>query len=198
MAAPMIRRVPILPTLLVAAAVGVMVWLGFWQLDRLGEKEAALARYNRSLTMSSEAPWPKSAAEREMALYRHSHLACAKVTAVDQRAGHSQSGETGWAHIAHCVLPDGSAADVALGWSTDPRTVTWQGGEVTGFVGPSGKSDVRLVAAPPQAGLTQLAAPDPRDVPNNHLSYAVQWFLFAATALVIYALALRKRWREHS
>ena len=50
--------------------------------------------------------------------------------------------------------------------------------------------------APPQAGLTQLAAPDPRDVPNNHLSYAVQWFLFAVTALVIYGLALRKRWRE--
>ena len=172
----MIRRVPILPTLLVAAAVGVMIWLGFWQLDRLGEKEAQLARYNRSLTMSSEAPWPKSAAERELALYRHSQLS--------------------WAHIAHCVLTDGSAADVALGWSSDPRTVSWQGGEVTGFVGPSGKGGVRLVAAPAQAGLAQLAAPDPRDVPNNHLSYAVQWFLFAATALVIYALALRKRWRE--
>jgi surfeit locus 1 family protein len=39
------------------------------------------------------------------------------------------------------------------------------------------------------------AAPDPRDVPNNHLSYAVQWFLFATTAIVIYGLALRKRLR---
>jgi len=192
----MIRRVPVLPTLLVAAAVGVMIWLGFWQLHRLGEKEAQLARYNRSLTMSSDAPWPKTAAERELALYRHSQLTCAKVTGIDERAGHSQAGETGWAHIAHCVLTDGSTADVALGWSSDPRTVRWAGGEVTGFVGPSGKDGVRLVAAPPRADLTQLAAPDPRDVPNNHLSYAVQWFLFAATALVIYALALRKRWRE--
>ena len=52
---------------------------------------------------------------------------------------------------------------------------------------------MRLVAAPPQAGLAQLALPDPRDLPNNHLSYAVQWFLFAATALVIYVLALRKK-----
>ena len=192
----MIRRGPVLPTLLVAAAVGVMIWLGFWQLHRLGEKEAQLARYKRSLTMSSEAWWPKTAAERELALYRHSHLTCAKVSGIDERAGHSAAGETGWAHIAHCLLTDGSAADVALGWSSDPRTVAWQGGEVTGFVGPSGKDGVRLVAAPPQAGLAQLAAPDPRDVPNNHLSYAVQWFLFAATALVIYALALRKRWRE--
>ncbi|NBO00626.1 MAG: hypothetical protein EBV21_04095 [Betaproteobacteria bacterium] len=31
------------------------------------------------------------------------------------------------------------------------------------------------------------------DLPNNHLSYAVQWFLFAFVALVIYALAVRKR-----
>ena len=52
-----------------------------------------------------------------------------------------------------------------------------------------------FVAAPPQAGLAQLALPDPRDLPNNHLSYAVQWFLFATTALVIYVLALRKKWR---
>ncbi len=53
----------------------------------------------------------------------------------------------------------------------------------------------RLIAAPPLAGLAANAAPDPTDIPNNHFSYAVQWFLFAATALVIYALALRKRWR---
>jgi surfeit locus 1 family protein len=38
-----------------------------------------------------------------------------------------------------------------------------------------------------------LARPDPRDIPNNHLAYAVQWFLFATVAAVIYALALAKR-----
>jgi len=37
------------------------------------------------------------------------------------------------------------------------------------------------------------ASPDPRDIPNNHWSYAIQWFAFAATALIIYALALRRR-----
>jgi cytochrome oxidase assembly protein ShyY1 len=51
----------------------------------------------------------------------------------------------------------------------------------------------RLVADPPLAGLAANARPDPSDIPNNHLSYAVQWFLFAVTALVIYLLALRKR-----
>lgn len=194
----MTRRVPIVPTLVVALAVATMIALGLWQLDRKGEKEAQLARYQRSLTMSSEAPWPQTAAERESALYRHSQLTCARVQGIDARAGHSQAGASGWAHVAHCLLEDGSQADVALGWSSDPSAVSWQGGSVAGFVGPAGKDGIRLVAAPPQAGLAQLAAPDPRDVPNNHLSYAVQWFLFAATALAIYALALRKRWRENA
>ena len=45
----------------------------------------------------------------------------------------------------------------------------------------------------PLAGLEPLAAPDPRDLPNNHLAYAGQWFFFALTALVIYILALRRR-----
>ena len=43
------------------------------------------------------------------------------------------------------------------------------------------------------AGLDANARPDPATIPNNHLSYAIQWFLFALTALVIYGIALRKR-----
>jgi surfeit locus 1 family protein len=41
-----------------------------------------------------------------------------------------------------------------------------------------------------------VARPNPDDVPNNHMAYAVQWFLFAAAAAVIYLLALRKRQAE--
>jgi surfeit locus 1 family protein len=53
----------------------------------------------------------------------------------------------------------------------------------------------RLVADPPLAGLDANAMPDPSEIPNNHFAYAVQWFLFAATALVIYVLAVRRRMR---
>jgi surfeit locus 1 family protein len=83
-------------------------------------------------------------------------------------------------------------AAVAIGWSSRPQSPAWSGGEVSGFIGSAGKG-IRLVASPAQAGLEELAAPDPAAIPNNHLSYAVQWFAFAASALVIYALALRKR-----
>lgn len=190
----MTRRLPILATIVVLLAVATMIGLGLWQLKRLGEKEAELARYEQARTMSSDVVWPASPAQYEAALYRHSSVDCAAVDTIDTTAGHSVNGETGWAHLARCKLADGGTAEVALGWSREPRTPKWSGGEVAGFVGPY-RSGVKLVAAPPQAGLAQLAAPDPRDIPNNHLSYAVQWFLFALTALVVYVLALRKRWQ---
>jgi surfeit locus 1 family protein len=38
-------KLPFWPTLLVGAAVAVMVGLGIWQLQRKGEKEALIARY---------------------------------------------------------------------------------------------------------------------------------------------------------
>ncbi len=41
----MIRRLPVLPTLIVLIAAAVMVRLGFWQLDRLHQKEALLESF---------------------------------------------------------------------------------------------------------------------------------------------------------
>jgi surfeit locus 1 family protein len=187
-----IRRPPIVATLVVGAAAALMIALGIWQLRRADEKEGLLARYATAETMSSAVPWPSSVSEREQALYRHSALGCVEVLAVRETAGRSAEGQAGWAHVARCRLAEGGEAEVALGWSREPHAPAWQGGQVTGFVAPAGEG-VRLVAAPPQAGLAQLARPDPGDQPNNHLSYAVQWFFFALTAVVIYVLALRRR-----
>lgn len=190
----MTARLPIVATLVVALAVATMIALGVWQLQRGAEKEALLARYERAASTSSAVPWPREASAGERVLYRRSTVECARVRSIDQRAGRAASGEIGWAHVAACELVGGGAADIALGWSRDPRPVAWPGGRASGVIGPQG-SGFRLVAAPPRAGLAPLAAPNPADLPNNHLSYAIQWFLFAATALVIYALALRSRWR---
>ena len=52
------RRIPIFATLLVLAAVGVMLRLGFWQLDRLHQKEALLARYASAEALSAAVPFP--------------------------------------------------------------------------------------------------------------------------------------------
>lgn len=188
----MIRRLPILPTIIVLAAVATMIGLGFWQLDRLKQKEALIARY----TAAADAPavaWPADTADVEAALFRHSAVTCERVNSRTAVAGHNAVGETGWAHVATCETGEGGQAEVVLGWSNNPAEIAWAGGAVAGTIGPGRGDEARLIADPPLAGLQANAAPDPNDIPNNHLAYAVQWFFFAASALVIYALAVRKR-----
>lgn len=184
-------------TAIVLAAVVTMIALGVWQLQRKGWKEAQIARYEAARAMNSDVPWPATPADYQGALYRHSRVDCAEVESMSAVAGRSADDQPGWAHIARCNLRGGGQADIALGWSNDPASPRWTGGMVGGLVAGSEKA-VRLIASPPQAGLAQLAAPDPDAVstsPMGHLSYAIQWFAFAAIALLIYALALRKKWR---
>lgn len=191
----MTRKVPFVPTVVVLVAVAIMVALGIWQLGRADEKEALLARYAAAGDDRTLVAWPTTEAAAEQSLYRRSTLICGAVTAVEEVAGTAATGAKGWAHRATCTISGtGEAARVDLGWSAAPDPTDWRGGEVTGVIAPG----PRLVADPALAGLEPLAKPDPRDLPNNHLSYAVQWFLFALTALVIYALALRRRWRDRS
>ena len=185
----MLRRLPVLATLVVLAAIGIMIRLGFWQIDRMHEKAMLLARYAGAQTMSAEADWPKSEAEAERALYRHASLDCARVTRIGTIAGQNAAGESGLAQIADCQLAAGGTARIVLGWSRDPRIVDWRGGKVSGVIAPG----PRLVVSPPLVGLEANKMPDPSGLPNNHFAYAVQWFLFAGVALVIYALAVRKR-----
>ena len=83
---------------------------------------------------------------------------------------------------------------VELGWSKNPNAkANWNGGLVSGIIAPDRKSRLRLVAASAPPGLEPSAPPSLSAIPNNHRSYALQWFAFALTALVIYGLAVRKR-----
>jgi surfeit locus 1 family protein len=192
-----LRRIPVVATAIVLAAVATMIGLGVWQLHRKTWKEAQIARYEAARAMNADVPWPATPADYDGALYRHSRVDCAAVNDMSAIAGRSADGRPGWAHIARCDLPGGGQADVALGWSIDPASPQWRGGAVSGLIAGSDKA-VRLIASPPQAGLAQLATPDPDAVsttPMGHLSYAIQWFAFATIALVIYALALRRKWR---
>ena len=189
----MIRRIPIFPTLVVLIAVAVMIQLGFWQLDRRAWKEGLIARYTSAEQFSAELPWPADRAGIDAALFRRSSLDCRITGASAAIAGRNFKGALGWAHTMRCTLPEGGNAEVVLGWSRDPQPRQWAGGRVTGLIAPGGKQGARLLAAPPLAGLEASARPDPKGLPNNHLAYAVQWFLFAGVALLIYALAVRKR-----
>ncbi len=183
-----VKDIPIIPSIVVTVALAIMIALGFWQLGRADEKALLLARYE-SVSPDLEAIDYPAEEELETNLYRTVRATCGSVESIRGTAGTNKVGVKGWAQMARCTLQDDVVADVALGWSRDPSPPEWEGGEVSGILAPGG----RIVADPPLAGLGPLAKPDPADLPNNHLSYAVQWFLFALTALVIYILALQFR-----
>jgi surfeit locus 1 family protein len=201
------RRPPLLATLVVLACVALMVGLGVWQLQRLAWKSALIARYGAAA--QTIAPLAIHGADLpDAAAYRHVIWDCPATGADQVLAGRNVSGQSGFAHVVPCRHGNGAGATVVpvvIGWSSGITPVTWSGGTLTGVAVPGIKGgfvppavgaraiDWHVVADPPLAGLSANAAPDPRTIANNHLSYAVQWFLFAATALVIYGLALRKR-----
>ncbi|MFA7587626.1 MAG: SURF1 family protein [Novosphingobium sp.] len=185
----MTRRFPILATVLVLAAIGTMIGLGIWQLRRMEWKDALLDRYRAAAGAVAEVPFPRSKAASDDLLYRRSRVDCVSTGNPSVIAGQNSNGESGMAHTVDCHLADGARVLVVLGWSRRPVGPVWAGGEVSGVIAPG----PRLVADPPLAGLSASRKPDPAELPNNHFGYAVQWFLFAGVALVIYVLALWKR-----
>lgn len=206
--APAPTRVPLIPTLLVALAVLTMIGLGVWQLQRRGEKAAALAlaAANPGRPAVSFPNLPPVEAD---ILFRPSSLHCLRVVGWRVEAGRAADGSTGYRHIAECSTgAEGPGALVAIGVGQKPDDKpNWTGGQVSGWISqePDHRALVERIGgkAPPlrpmliareaPAGLKPAAPPSAADVPNNHLAYAVQWFLFAGVAVIIYILALRRR-----
>ena len=188
------KRWPLIPSILVAAAVATMIGLGVWQLQRKAEKEALLARFEAAEGLPPIA-WPSVPDAKALPLYRQSAVQCIKVVAWRAVSGSSAAGESGYAHLASCQTGggEGPGATVAVGWSKGYARPDWKGGIVQGIIAPEKVQLIRLVATMPVAGLAPLAKPSPEQIPNNHLLYAIQWFIFAAAAAIIYVLAVRKR-----
>lgn len=191
----MIRRLPLIPTLVVAAAVAVIIGLGIWQLQRAKWKDGLVARYAAAEKLPPIS-WPTAPLkEAELPLFRHATAVCLRP--VDRRAvvGENRGGEPGYVQIIDCAIGgDGPPMSVEVGWSKNPNAaVNWAGGPVSGIIAPDRRSGMRLVAATAPPGLEPSAEPSLSSVSNNHRSYAIQWFAFAGIAALIYGLALRKR-----
>lgn len=188
------KRWPIIPTIIVIIAVAIMIGLGVWQLQRKAEKEALLARYNAADGLPAIA-WPVVPDPKALPLFRRSTLTCVKVAKIELVSGSNRAGDAGFAHVASCQTggAEGVNAKVAIGWSERPQSPSWNGGLVRGIIAPDGAQLIKLVSTDPADGLQQLALPSPAQIPNNHFLYAIQWFIFAAAASIIYVLAVRKR-----
>lgn len=200
------RKLPILATIVVGLAVAAMIALGVWQLNRRTEKEAAIAQFAANIGRPPTA-FP-AIGTGDVALFRKSSVTCVRILGWRSESGRSARGTRGWRVIADCATGvEGPGIPVQLGVARDPNArPKWTGGAVAGYIShaPNHRAliadafdrrqkQLMLVAATPPVGLEANPGPDLSAVPNNHLAYAVQWFLFAAIALVIYVLAVRRR-----
>lgn len=205
------KRIPILATLVVGAAIAAMIWLGLWQLRRADEKRQLLDRYASASALPPMA-YP-AVPHGDDDLFRHAEGFCLDPVSPQIEGGLSAKGETGWRHIVWCRTgAEGPGMVVDIGWSKDfAIKPDWRGGPVRGVIsrepdhrsliaralGKGQAPGLMLVAAAPLApGLEASAPPSLKEVPNNHFAYAIQWFAFAAIAAVIYLLALRRRSRS--
>jgi len=199
-------RIPVVPTLLVGLAVAAMIALGVWQLERREQKEAAIRQLAANISRPQIAfPDPPFG---DAMLFRRATATCPRVVGQRSEGGRSADGAFGWRQIVECATGGSGARlqiqlGVSRGFDAKPG---FSGGEVRGYIShaPDHRSllagifdhsptPLMLVADAPPAGLAANPAPDLSAVPNNHLAYAVQWFLFATVAAIIYALALRRR-----
>lgn len=197
-------------TLLVLLAVTAMIALGVWQLERRDQKEALLARYAANRNLPAMA-YPSIAMGEDL-LFRKAVAFCLEPVSQTIVAGYDRRGDRGWRHLMSCRTgAEGPGLVVDIGWTSDFATrARWSGGEVAGVIGPlpdqrsviergfghSQEQALLLVATMPARGLQPSAVPSIDGIPNNHLAYAIQWFVFAAIALLIFLLALKRRTRS--
>ncbi|TZG27780.1 SURF1 family protein [Sphingomonas montanisoli] len=205
------KRIPILPTLIVVAAVATMIWLGLWQIRRAEWKEGMLATYAAAVGKDPIAAVPADDAIDGVA-FRRAHVACTVTTAPIQQGGRNQRSETGFRNFVGCALADGRTMMADIGWSgISAKPVPPGKGAALASIGrlvpdpelgrrvltgAAHPLPVLVVLEMPAAGYQASLPPEIGDIPNNHRSYAVQWFLFAAVAVIIYVIALRRRGRQ--
>jgi cytochrome oxidase assembly protein ShyY1 len=196
------RRVPILPTIVVIAAVATLIALGIWQLQRAQWKDRLLDQYRAADAMPALDLDPLLDGRTQLPplSFRRTLVTCrARDIAPEVRAGRSATDVPGQAYLVPCRPgADGLAGRLRVnaGWADRPGAVARLSldGIVAGrlsLVGEDGP--VVLTSATAALPLAPSQAAGIGNIPNNHRLYAFQWFFFAAAAAVIYLLALRRR-----
>lgn len=198
-------RFPLIPTAIVALCIAAMIGLGLWQLNiRLPQKEAQLAHLADNPS-KPEMAFPSL--PDDSLLFRKAQGFCLEPVGSELIG----AGKEGFRLIVECRTGglEGPGMLVQLGTTRDPNAkLDWKGGTVHGTIAyapdarsmlaslnDKGPKRLMLVAETPPQGLSANTPPKTDGVPNNHLAYAVQWFLFAAVAAIIYLLALK--WRAN-
>ncbi len=206
-----------IPLLLAVVVAAVCVRLGLWQLDRLEQRKARNATIEagfRAPPIAAESAASGTGTGRFQRVRASGRWNYERETVV---IGRTRSGSPGVHIVTPMTLDGGSEILVNRGWvySPDARSVdltAWREGErgdVLGYVDelpPSvrGEQPATYVVAladstPAAAGAADRPArlsPPPFGDRGPHLNYAVQWFSFAAIALIGTPLVVRRQRRR--
>ncbi|MGN6059306.1 MAG: SURF1 family cytochrome oxidase biogenesis protein [Sphingomicrobium sp.] len=196
----MTRRLPIVATILVLAVVAACIAAGLWNLQRAKFHQAELLQFQAASRLPPVAFPTAPTRDERLPLYRYATGNCLRIVNRRATAGENQAGEPGFAIILDCATgAEGPGMSVQVGWSKNPNATTpWTGGMVSGVITRDRRTRIRLVAASPAPGLEANGPVTPAVSvsPAQNRGYAFQFFSFAAIALIIYGLAVRKRLRE--
>jgi len=198
----MTRRLPLVPTIVVAGAIAVLIGLGLWQLKRAVWKEQLLARFAAAEKLPP-ITWPTTPLKSDqLPLFRHATGVCLRPIGKAAIGGENRAGDSGYVQIIDCMTgAEGPGMSVEIGWSKNPNVrIAWPGGPVSGIIVPDRRTRMRLVAATSPPGLEPSRLPSVESVspitPSGHRMYAATWFALALVALIIYSIAIVKRGRS--
>jgi surfeit locus 1 family protein len=202
-----IRRLPVIPTIITAIGILILCGLGKWQLDRRAWKHDLMERLAAAPNLPEVTPEEFRAAMMGdgSVQYRRASIDChaGPKKPYDLRPGSSARGTSGFYVIVSC-RPNNRPPDIVAvaGWTkrvdAKDQTLTLDH-QFTGVVIERPYGDLpgrpRFMLIPDQA-IAPLGRPlQPRaaDLPDNHLAYAGQWFGLAIALAAIYGLWLRRR-----
>lgn len=200
-------RLPIGATLLTLAMVPVLILLGLWQLERREWKHAMIAELQRAPSLPPVAPreFFASMVSEKSLQFRRAEVDCrpGRVTPYDLKGGTSATGEGGYLVLVACRAGARPDLVVVAGWTARPDAIkslvvdtSFSGTVIERPYGKAlGRPRFMLIPATAVPPLLPSRLPTVDDLPDSHLSYAMQWFAFAATLSVIYVVYVR-RWRR--
>ncbi len=192
---------PVAATLLTAVMLPVLLGLAYWQgFIRRPWKADLIARLEAAKSLPPLAADRLAATDPAALQYRRATIDCrpGRVEPYDVKGGTSAGDDGGFLVLVACTPhPD---VVVVAGWTLRPDKVaslevntTFNGTLIARPYGEAaGRPRLMLIPSTAVPPLVPSRPPTPDDLPDNHLSYALQWLAFAITLAVVYVVYLRQ------
>lgn len=192
------------PVLMAVIGVAVLLALGFWQLQRLDQKQTALAAIDARISDSPiEIPQSPTAeldkyraveatgtltGEELLVLTSHESGPGFRVISVLETAGRRVMADIGFVALDARDTPRAASQITLTGhlhwpdevdsWTPAPDADQWFGRDVPAMAAALGTEPVMIIvsAMSPATLAVTLLPIDSGDIPNDHLGYAITWF----------------------